>query len=85
MNAVKKYLGIIWMLLSPALVVFMLWQAVEKISSAPVEAKANTGLQWSIILLVFIPVCAGLFLFGRYAWSGAYTHLPKSSEEIEED
>jgi hypothetical protein len=77
MNALKKYLGIIWMALSPAIVGFLIWQAVTKIGAATEATKANVTLQWSIILIIFFPIC-----IGYYAFVGAYDHLPESSEEI---
>jgi hypothetical protein len=82
LNTAKKYLGLVWMLLAPALICFMVWQAEHRISAASLVTRANTALQWIIILLVFLPICVGLFLFGRYAWQGEYAHLPESSEEI---
>lgn len=82
MNALKKYLGILWMLLAPALVAFMLWQAADKISDATTATKSNVTLQWVIILLVFIPICIGLLIFGYYSIKGYYNHLPESSAEI---
>ena len=72
------------MLLSPLLIVFMVWQAYAKIIESPVDARANTSLQWAIILLVFIPICIGLFIFGKYAFKGEYAHLPESSAEVED-
>ena len=45
--------------------------------------KANITLQWVIILLVFIPICIGFFIFGKYASTNEYAHLPESSTEIE--
>jgi heme/copper-type cytochrome/quinol oxidase subunit 2 len=82
MNTVKKYLGIIWMLLAPLLVGFMVWQAADKIGSAAAAAKSNIALQWIIILFIFIPICIGLFVFGYYCLKGDYNHLPESSAEI---
>lgn len=84
MNSLKKFLGIIWMIIAPVLVIFMAWQAIEKIGLATGPAKANVALQWSIILLVFIPICIGFFIFGRYSFEGAYSHLPESSKEIDD-
>jgi hypothetical protein len=84
MNNLKKYLGIIWMIMAPVLVIFMAWQAFEKINLAAGAAKANVALQWGIILLVFIPICIGFFIFGKYSFEGAYAHLPESSEEIDD-
>jgi ABC-type polysaccharide/polyol phosphate export permease len=83
MNAVKKLLGYVWMLLAPALICFLVYQAVGKISVASAINKANITLQWVIILLVFTPICVGFFIFGKYASRNEYAHLPESSSEIE--
>ncbi|MDP9230915.1 MAG: hypothetical protein M3O67_09635 [Bacteroidota bacterium] len=84
MNTLKKYLGIVWMIAGPLLVAFMIWQAIEKISLATTsDAKTNTILQWSIILLIFIPICMALVLFGWYAWKNEYQKLPESSDELD--
>lgn len=82
MNAIKKYLGLVWMAMAPALIIFLAWQAFEKISAASAATKANTTLQWSIILVIFVPICVGFFIFGMYAWYNEYAHLPESSAEI---
>lgn len=82
MNALKKYLGIIWMILSPAIIAFLFWQAADKIGKATEATKANITLQWSIILIIFFPICIGLLIFGYYAVKGYYEHLPESSAEI---
>ncbi len=84
MNALKKYLGILWMIMAPVLILFMGWQAFEKIGAASGDAKANVALQWIIILMVFLPICAGFFIFGKYSFHGDYAHLPESSEEIDD-
>lgn len=100
MNQLKKGLGIVWILLGPAAILFMLWQAYEKVGEANAKialatsetAKAaaqgiatNTLLQWSIIIAIFVPIAFGLVIFGKYAMQGAYDHLPESSTEIEDD
>jgi ABC-type transport system involved in cytochrome c biogenesis permease component len=84
MNDIKKYLGIIWMLLAPAIVGFLCWQAFEKIGAATTATKSNVTLQWIIILVIFLPICIGLFIFGYYALQNEYEHLPESSAEITE-
>jgi hypothetical protein len=83
MHNVKRLLGIFWMLLGPAIIFFLFVQAIEKIASA-VEGidRMNTSLQWGIIILIFIPICAGLVIFGFYAWKGEYDQLPEDSEEF---
>ncbi|MEI7472944.1 MAG: DUF6814 family protein [Chitinophagaceae bacterium] len=82
MNALKKYLGIVWILLSPSIVGFLIWQAADKIGKATEATKANVTLQWTIILIIFFPICIGLMIFGYYALKDAYDHLPESSAEI---
>lgn len=83
MNAIKKALGILWILAGPVIIVFLFMQAVDKIAAAAEGiARTNTTLQWAIIILIFIPICTGLVIFGYYAWKGEYDHLPVSSEEL---
>ena len=97
MNSVKKLLGIVWMLLGPAAILFMIWQAVDKISLANSQATlamndaarelaksaaTNTMLQWSIIIAVFLPVAFAMVIFGKYALAGEYSHLPQSSNDM---
>ena len=65
MNGLKKALGIFWILLGPVSIIFMFLQALEKISlAAEGVEKTNTALQWGIILFIFIPISAGLVIFG---------------------
>ena len=85
------------MLLGPAAIIFMIWQAFDKIavaqqqvSLAATEASkaaassnaTNTILQWCIIIAVFLPIASGLVIFGKYAMAGEYDRLPQSSEEL---
>ena len=84
MDALKKFLGVVWMLLAPALVGFLFWQASDKIGKATEATKSNVTLQWTIILIIFIPICIGLLIFGYYSFKGYYHHLPESSSEIDD-
>ncbi|MEJ7556920.1 MAG: DUF6814 family protein [Pedobacter sp.] len=78
MNALKKGLGIFWMVLGPAAIIFLFFQAMDKVSlAAEGVAKTNTALQWGIILFIFIPISAGLVIFGYYAFKGEYDKLPE--------
>lgn len=45
-------------------------------------AKTNTALQWGIILFIFIPISAGLAIFGYYSLKGEYDQLPTKSEDL---
>lgn len=76
MNTLKKLLGYIWMVLSPAIILFLLYEAFVKIVAATEAAKANTILQWVIILLIFLPISIGFFIFGKYAAQNEYDQLP---------
>lgn len=83
MNALKKILGIVWIVLGPVIILFLFSQAIEKIAAAAQGIdRTNTTLQWSIIILIFIPICAGLMIFGFYSFKGEYDRLPGSSDEL---
>lgn len=83
MNAIKRVFGLVWIALAPILIWLMVSQAIEKIGKAAEGImKTNTTLQWAIILMIFIPVCAGLSMFGWYALKGEYDYLPTSSNEL---
>jgi uncharacterized membrane protein len=83
MKSLQKILGLVWIILGPTAMVFMAWQACDKVSKAEAGvAQTNTALQWGIILLIFIPIAIGLVIFGKYALAGEYDHLPESSEEL---
>jgi hypothetical protein len=78
MNGLKKALGVFWIILGPASILFMFVQALDKISlAAEGVAKTNTTLQWGIILFIFIPISAGLVIFGYYSLKGEYDKLPE--------
>ena len=73
MNAIKKLLGLLWMVIAPLSVLLMFMQAAEKIKLATEGvARTNTALQWGIILLIFIPVSIGMIIFGYYSFKGEY-------------
>ncbi len=83
MNTLKRILGIVWIILGPAIILFLFMQAAEKISAAAAGiARTNTTLQWSIIIIIFIPICAGLMIFGYYGLKGEYDRLPEGSDEL---
>jgi len=82
MNTIKKLAGFLWMAMAPILILFLLFQANQKITTASVAVKSNVILQWVIILLIFTPICIGFFIFGKYATAGEYDQLPGSSEDL---
>lgn len=83
MKALKKYLGVIWILLGPTAMLLLSWQAWDKINLAkPGIETTNTALQWGIILLIFIPIAIGLIIFGKYALAGEYNQVTGNSENL---
>lgn len=82
MNQLKRYAGIIWILLGPLAAVYLVRTAMEEVAKKPV---LDTYIQWGVFIIVFIPIALGMLLFGYFAWKGEYDHLPESSAEIEED
>jgi hypothetical protein len=79
MNAIKKYLGIIWMILGPVAIYYLIKTAAGEIAKKPV---IDTKIQWAVFVIVFIPIAIGITIFGYYAFKGEYDHLPESSKEI---
>ncbi|RZL14650.1 MAG: hypothetical protein EOO89_15810 [Pedobacter sp.] len=81
MNALKRILGCIWMLLGPIVIAFLFIQASEKIGLTHNETeRTNTMLQWAIILFIFIPICTGLVIFGWYALKGEYDQVAEEPQ-----
>lgn len=81
MNAIKKFAGIIWILLGPFAIYYLIKTASEEISKKPV---VDTKIQWIVFVVIFIPIAIGLMIFGYYALKGEYEHLPETSAEVED-
>ena len=79
MNAVKKWMGIVWILLGPFAIYYLIKTAAAEIAKKPV---IDTKIQWGVFLIVFIPIAVGMVIFGWYALKGEYNRLPESSKEI---
>ncbi|PWS27689.1 hypothetical protein DHW03_08895 [Pedobacter yonginense] len=83
MNALKKFLGVIWLITGPLTMAFLIVQAIQKVGLTHTDIeRTNTILQWAIILFIFFPISIGLVIFGFYALRGEYDRLPESSEDI---
>ena len=81
MNSLKKYLGIIWLLLGPAIIFFLVRGAIINID--PSQSKEiHNPVVWIIIITIFTPIAIGMMIFGWYALKGEYDRLPESSREI---
>jgi predicted Na+-dependent transporter len=81
MNKIKRYAGIIWMVLGPITCYFLINTALSEIAKKPV---IDTKIQWGVFVIVFIPIAVGMMIFGWYALKGEYDHLPESSAELKD-
>ncbi len=79
MNTIKKYLGLLWIVVAILTYSILLKTSIEQINTKPV---ADTIIQWSIFAIIFLPIAIGMVIFGWLAWKGAYDQLPVSSEEV---
>lgn len=69
MKQLKRIAGIVWIVLGPLAVFFLVKTAWGEILAKP---SADTWIQWSVFVLVFLPIALGLSLFGYYAMKGEY-------------
>lgn len=74
MNAIKKILGIVWLILGPAVIYFLIRGAVINIDPAG-NKDINNPVIWIIIIAIFTPIAIGLMIFGWYAFKGEYDNL----------
>lgn len=83
MNTIKKYLGLVWMLLAPIIIFILVSGAVTHIDPNG-KKDINNPIIWIIIITIFTPIVIGLMIFGWYAFKNEYEHLPESSEDLKE-
>jgi hypothetical protein len=81
MHTVKKIMGLIWMLLAPVIIFFLVKSAVQNIGNGG-SKDINQPVPWIIIITIFTPIAIGLMIFGYYAFKGEYDQLPESSQEL---
>lgn len=81
MNQIKRFAGVIWMLTAIITYSILLKTAWNQINAKP---TTDTIVQWSIFVLIFLPIAVGLVLFGWLAMKGDYDRLPVSSEEMKD-
>jgi len=65
-------LGFLWMLIGPAAIIFLIYEAIKKIADNPVQ---DVYLPWIIIITIFTPIAIGFVIFGWYAVKGEYDRL----------
>ena len=79
MNSLKRFAGVIWMLLGPIAIFYLVKTAAGEIAKKPL---IDTRIQWGVFIVIFIPIAIGIMIFGFYSLKGEYDHLPESSGEI---
>ena len=80
MNQVKRFFVILWMLLAPVAIFYLIKTALVEIAKKPV---IDTKIQWGVFIVVFIPIAIGLIIFGYFAFKGEYDRLPENSSELD--
>jgi hypothetical protein len=80
MNQLKRLMGFLWMIIAPALIVFLVVGAVQNIGAG--KNDINKPVPWVIIISIFTPIAIGLMIFGYYSIKGEYDRLPESSDEL---
>ena len=79
MNILKRYAGLLWIIMGPLAIFYLIKTAAEEIAKKPV---IDTKIQWIVFVVIFIPIAIGLMMFGWYAFKGEYNRLPESSKEL---
>jgi len=79
MNTIKRIAGILWIILGPLAIFYLIKTAAEEIEKKPV---IDTKIQWIVFVVIFIPIAIGFMIFGWYAFKGEYDRLPESSAEL---
>jgi len=69
MNTIKKLAGILWIMLGPLAIYYLLRTASSEMAKKP---GIETKIQWGVFVLVFIPIAIGIVIFGYYALKGEY-------------
>ncbi len=81
MNQLKRIMGVVWMILAPVIIYFLIRGALVNIDGHGTK-DINKPIPWIIIIIIFTPIAIGMVIFGYYAVKGEYDHLPESSEEL---
>jgi len=81
MNTIKRYAGLLWIIMGPVAIFFLIKTAANEIAKKPV---IDTKIQWIVFVVIFIPIAIGFIIFGCYALKGEYDKLPESSAELED-
>ncbi|HEY6902045.1 MAG TPA: hypothetical protein VI233_15420 [Puia sp.] len=69
MNIVRRILGIVWIIMGPVILYWLIRTGVAEIAKKPI---IDTKIQWGVFIGIFIPIVVGLVLFGYYSLKGEY-------------
>ncbi|MEJ7822237.1 MAG: DUF6814 family protein [Chitinophagaceae bacterium] len=78
MNSVKRFLGIVWMLVGPVVFIMLVISAINNIygdTNGQVLGDIINPVPWIIILAIFLPIAIGLSIFGWYVYKGDYENI----------
>lgn len=71
LNTIKKYLGIVWMMLALVALFLLINSAFHHIKAGG-KLDINKPMPWVIIIAIFTPISFGLLLFGYYCIKDEY-------------
>lgn len=80
MNMIKRLFGIVWIILGPVAIFYLIKTGLGEIAKKPI---IDTKIQWGVFIVVFIPIAIGLVIFGWFAFKGEYDHLPEKSSDLD--
>jgi len=69
MNSIKRILGIVWIVLGPLAIYYLIKTGAGEMSKKP---DVDTKIQWGVFIIVFIPIAIGMIIFGYYSLKGEY-------------
>ena len=81
MAALKRYFGLILLLVAPFILYELVNGAINNIDTAG-KKDINNPVIWIMIIAIFAPIGLGLIIFGWYAFRGEYDRLPEKSKEL---
>lgn len=74
MNTFRRLIGLVWIVLAPMVIYFLVSAAIENVHSGG-TGDINNPVPWIIIIGIFTPIAIGLMIFGYYCLSGEYDNL----------
>ena len=81
MNAFKRYLGLLLLIIGPLFIYELVAGAIANIDTAG-KKDINNPVIWIIIITIFTPIAIGLVIFGWYAFRGEYDRLALKSKDL---